>query len=561
MLSINTNLSSLIAQRSLKQSTNKLNQAIERMTTGAKINHAKDNAANYSICTNLDTKIGAYQVAEDNCAMGLDMLATANGTLDQIHDKLQRLRDLAVQVSNGTYGTQSRQAINAEANALVDEIERLYNTSEYNGINLMKGQVIGTEESNFIKDIDRRDTSKMTTLASVDETVAIESGTYSISTPEELAKLATMTNNVLIKGGEFVLANDIDLSVYSDWVPIGMHRSRTTNTTGTDICFCGTFDGNGYEISNLTINTPDVGNALFGHVEGNVKNLALTDSSVKGRGSTAILVASTRGSTLDNCCVINSYVSGAVNSGGVAGYLSSSTVNNCYFEGVVVATGGIHIGGIAGIANYFSNIKNSYVKGTIKGKNDVGGIVGYINNSSTVDNCQAEVSVSATNGVNVQSICGRVLDNASSVKNCSNTISIINSANILNRKTESRFQIGINNNDSCQIQLNLETVLSNIYQLRLIGSYEIPAIQNLDCILSEISNKQIQYGATENRLTSALEEISTQYENLVSSRSTLRDADIAEVSSEYIRQQILQQASATLMSTANQSASIALSLI
>ena len=75
------------------------------------------------------------------------------------------------------------------------------------------------------------------------------------------------------------------------------------------------------------------------------------------------------------------------------------------------------------------------------------------------------------------------------------------------------------------------------------------------------SKKQVEFGAMQNRLESALDEISTQYENLVSSRSTLRDADIAEVSSEYIRQQILQQASATLMATANQSPSIALQLI
>ena len=72
MLSINTNISSLIAQNSMNTSTNKLNQAIERMTTGAKINHAKDNAANYSINTNMTTKIGAYRVAEENTAMGMD---------------------------------------------------------------------------------------------------------------------------------------------------------------------------------------------------------------------------------------------------------------------------------------------------------------------------------------------------------------------------------------------------------------------------------------------------------------------------------------------------------
>ena len=84
---------------------------------------------------------------------------------------------------------------------------------------------------------------------------------------------------------------------------------------------------------------------------------------------------------------------------------------------------------------------------------------------------------------------------------------------------------------------------------------------HIDKLTNAISAKQTEFGAAENRLESALEEISTQYENLTSSRSTLRDADISEVSSDYIRQQILQQASATLMATANQSPALALQLI
>ena len=236
----------------MKTSTDKLNQAIERMTTGFKINHAKDNAANYSISTDMTTKIGAYQVAEDNCAQGLDMITTASESLSLIQDKLERLRALATQASNGTYGAQSLKAINAEANALVDEIERQYNTTEYNGINLAKGKVISTEESKFIKDIDRRDTSKMTTLASVAIDEALTSGTYSISTADELAKLATMTNNGLIGAStEFVLANDIDLQAWCDansatggWVPIGRSGSA----------FQAVFDGNGYLVINLNYN-------------------------------------------------------------------------------------------------------------------------------------------------------------------------------------------------------------------------------------------------------------------------------------------------------------------
>ena len=80
-------------------------------------------------------------------------------------------------------------------------------------------------------------------------------------------------------------------------------------------------------------------------------------------------------------------------------------------------------------------------------------------------------------------------------------------------------------------------------------------------MLKQISLAQTHLGAAENRFTSILEDISIKYENLVSSRSTLRDADIAEESSEYIKMQILQQASATLLATANQSPSIALQLL
>ena len=75
-LTINTNLSSMIVQKNLTASTNQLNQAIERMTTGYKINHASDNAAGYSIAKNWEAKLGSLDVAADNAATGADMLAT-----------------------------------------------------------------------------------------------------------------------------------------------------------------------------------------------------------------------------------------------------------------------------------------------------------------------------------------------------------------------------------------------------------------------------------------------------------------------------------------------------
>ena len=117
MITLNTNLGSLIVQSNLKASTNGLNTAIERMTSGFKISHAKDNAANYSISTNLSSKLSSYDVAQDNVSTGLDMLTTAMDNLDLISSHLSRIRDLTEQAANGTYGEDSLKAIQSEVDA------------------------------------------------------------------------------------------------------------------------------------------------------------------------------------------------------------------------------------------------------------------------------------------------------------------------------------------------------------------------------------------------------------------------------------------------------------
>ena len=120
MLNFNTNLNSLLVQKSLRNSTNILNQAIERMSTGLKINSAKDNAANFAIATRMTTQLSSLDVAEDNVSIGLDLLTTASDTLDLINSRFIRLRDLAIQAENKTYGEESLKAINKECQSLVE---------------------------------------------------------------------------------------------------------------------------------------------------------------------------------------------------------------------------------------------------------------------------------------------------------------------------------------------------------------------------------------------------------------------------------------------------------
>ena len=128
--------------------------------------------------------------------------------------------------------------------------------------------------------------------------------------------------------------------------------------------------------------------------------------------------------------------------------------------------------------------------------------------------------------------------------------------------TSLTLQVGANSPNSNQITFDMAFILDNVDDLRQIGlNATADNVALCDSLLFVVNEKQTLYGAVENRLMSVLDEITIQRENLVSSRSTIRDADIAEVSSTYIQQQILQQASATLMSTANQSPAIALQLI
>ncbi len=163
-LSIITNVQSLKVQQNLTAATNKLNTAIERMTTGYKINSAKDDAAGYSIASQMDAKLSSYDVAANNAQIGLDMLTTTEENYSLITDHLQRIRDLTEQAANGTYSDDSRAAIEAEIKSRLDEIDRISGSAEYNGMLLMSG---ATGEVNIQVGIDGTTNSRISLAASL----------------------------------------------------------------------------------------------------------------------------------------------------------------------------------------------------------------------------------------------------------------------------------------------------------------------------------------------------------------------------------------------------------
>ena len=138
-LTINTNLSSLICQKYLRDATSGMNTAMERLSTGFKINSGKDDAAGYSVVEGMQAKINGYDVIETNASMGLDMLTTQEGVLDILNEYLQRIRDLTMQAANGTYGSASLNAIKIEVVQRMEEINRLCRITDFNDMHLLDG--------------------------------------------------------------------------------------------------------------------------------------------------------------------------------------------------------------------------------------------------------------------------------------------------------------------------------------------------------------------------------------------------------------------------------------
>lgn len=138
-ITINTNLASLTAQRNLSAATTGMNTAMERLSTGFRINSGADDAAGSAVSTLMEAQISAYDVANANSTMGLTLLDTAEGVLDIVGDYLQRIRDLTEQAANGTYGTASMNAIRTEVQQRMEEVNRLCSVIDFNGIQLLDG--------------------------------------------------------------------------------------------------------------------------------------------------------------------------------------------------------------------------------------------------------------------------------------------------------------------------------------------------------------------------------------------------------------------------------------
>ena len=245
-------------------------------------------------------------------------------------------------------------------------------------------------------------------------------------------------------GGNYKLANDIDLSEWGNWTPIGDHNQA----------FTGHFDGDGYVIKGLTINSVDDCVGLFGWVNNSstISNLGVVDINVSGTGeySTVGGLIGDNSATVMNCYVTG-VVTGGFSVGGLIGSNGFAMVTNCYtVTTVTTVTNGFSIGGLIG-NNYEGIVENCYATGNVTGNlnSDVGGLIGYTYNG-TIKNCYAIGNVSG--GADVGSLIGYIYNDTTVIScyatgNSSSTSEFANVGGLIGWNIDSTIKHSYNTGD------------------------------------------------------------------------------------------------------------------
>ena len=140
-MQINHNISAIFVNRQLQRTESALQKSTERLSSGMRINRAGDDATNLAVSEKMRTQIRGTKQAERNALNGLSFIQVAEGNLGQVNDILQRIRELSVQAANGIYSSQDRLQMEVEISQLIDEVDRISTTAEFNRLKLLTGDL------------------------------------------------------------------------------------------------------------------------------------------------------------------------------------------------------------------------------------------------------------------------------------------------------------------------------------------------------------------------------------------------------------------------------------
>ena len=621
MAVINTNISAIITQNAMVKNDRDMQTTMERLSTGKSVNSAKDDAAGIAVSSRMTSQIKGLDQAVENAGDAISMIQTADGASIELANMMQRMRELAVQATNGTVTSTDQGSLDLEFQQLKDEINRVANNSQWNGNNILDGTA-GTSSNG---------TATFQIGANAQQVMDVEFGNWNLNAPttnvaavynssitsavaqgiDKVLTLSDGTTNLridyesTIKSSPASLA-DMVVDIQADPVYANLKFTIAVDSAGTGVDFT-------YK-NGETITTPPVFTAKDNTVEvaGNVTvtTAGVSVSAVAGVYQTALSDANVL--AIDgNVVLSDGEHSMTVNASGVSTVsaltsLITSHANHADLGFTVTETAAVTgvpaaftisalaDGNIAALAAGTNPISISDGTTTIlittTGPDDLAAgdtltnLVAAIQAEANYSDFSFTVSANSTTGLLLTSKTNglatttpSIIGNAThavansvvgrSAVSSGLTLTYENAKAVLSTPTMTADDGGLNVANAMAETTKGFTAISSVFGVDLstlsvatdVGANT--ALADLDTALDGINAQRAIFGAGMNRLEYAIDNLSNGSMNAAASRSRIEDADYATETTELARTQIIQQASTAMLAQANQSNQSVLSLL
>jgi flagellin len=509
MTVLNTNISAVAAQNSLRTSGLGQTTAMERLSSGIRINSAKDDAAGLAITTRMTANVRGLAAAIRNANDGISLTQTAEGSLASIGDNLQRIRELAVQSANSTNNATDRAALHAEASQLVSEIDRIAANSTFNGIKLLDGSY---------------------------QDQALQVGSGNEANDRISISIASAKSSSLGVGGG---------SSYSTVVNGG----AAPTAVGATALLSGALSINGYIVGAASTD----GVSSTGESSSGIAVAAAINAVSGQSGVTATVQKTVRAGT----------AVGAVGATGFGVTLAAGTVsiNGVSIGNIDAATSAVGRAaqmaaainaksGQTGVVAEFSTTDGAVKLTATDGRNIA---IDVKSTATSISSAMTGLTHTAgtTSGATTTSVT------RSSVKLSSSNASGITVEGLTAAGLAAAGLTGVTSYTASTATAGAG--VSTVDLTTATGSQT--ALSTLDKAINTITDARASMGAYQNRLTASIANLESSSMNLQASRSRILDADYAKETTNLAKSQIIQQAATAMLAQANQSSQSVLALL
>lgn len=608
---INTNIASLNAQRNLNTSQSALNTSLQRLSSGLRINSAKDDAAGMAISDRMTSQIRGMNQATRNANDGISLAQTAEGALSEVGNNLQRIRELAIQSANSTNSASDRDALNAEVQQLLSEVQRVATTTQFNGLNLLDGTFSNAQ---FQVGANANQTIMVTMAGATTSTLGAYQATGAAVTSTALDGANLTINGVTIGASSATTAAGFTAgSAAAKAAAINAKTSETSVTATASSTVTGSAPIAGVSLANgaLKINGVSVG-AIASSASAitqaqnaateinkitsqtgvaaavNMSTGALTLTSAEGRD---ILLETSAGTAQGATDIFNA--TGLDVSTG-----ADPTGNNTQDVTIAAAFDADNSAGTGLTVNDYITIDGlNYEFVTSAASVTAGNVAVVVADADTVTtqasalkdaiNLQyaaGATTVSATSALGVVSLTQSKLGaetigvvantgqtNAAAVTEAGEVAGTdavyaaggVTTYGTLMLSSAENFSLG--GSAAMLTAAGLSSASPALSQLSGVAVDTLAgansAIAVLDGAMAQVNSQRAALGAYQNRFSSTIANLQTSAENLSGARSRIQDADFAEETANLTRGQILQQAGVAMLAQANALPNNVLSLL